>query len=73
MRAATNLTNAPKASIISRRLQAILRRIHDNGIQSEIKYATRQFRKLERFEKDLGGYEQSLLDELRQKIKREKR
>ena len=60
--------NAPKASLVSRRLQSILRRIQDHGIQHERAYARKQISRILHMEERMDGYSKSLLDEIRQKL-----
>jgi hypothetical protein len=60
--------NAPRATSISRRLQAMLRHIRDGGIHCDLGDVRIQILQLKRMESDLDGYSKSLLDELCQVI-----
>jgi hypothetical protein len=56
---------APKASVLSRRLQSILRRIRENGIQCERAYVRRQLQQLSKLEDTMDGYSKGILQEIR--------
>ena len=56
---------APRASIISRRLQSILRRIRENGIQYERVYVRKQLQQLSKLEDTMDGYCKGILQDIR--------
>jgi hypothetical protein len=69
MRLPSNAPRAPKASRISRKLQSILNRIRDHGIECELITARHHISRLTSIEDRLDQYSQILLDELREEVK----
>lgn len=57
--------SAPKATVLSRRLQAILRRIRENGMHDERNFVRKQLEQLKSLEDSMDAYSKGVFEEIR--------